>query len=183
MLWTIAIILSLAAVPWIVRPPLVGAKIDQSDRRSIDRPTALSWIDAALALDPRNERARVVRARLRLEGALETWNLTSLPLVRGSIEDYRTALAATPVDPYLHGSKLEAGCCPSRKAIEVRAPGGAEKTALRKVTKQVIAQVGLRRPSLLLEKHSAIGGDRITLLNVKPVLFRASRRQLRRDGD
>jgi tetratricopeptide (TPR) repeat protein len=122
---TIAIVLSLALVPWIVRPPLVGARIDQAIRRPIDRPTALGWADAAIALDPRNERARAVRARLRLDAALETWNLgvtldgrvlssweerraTSLPLVRGAIEDYRTALAETPVDPFFHESLARA---------------------------------------------------------------------------
>jgi tetratricopeptide (TPR) repeat protein/O-antigen ligase len=122
---TIAIVLSLAVVPWIVRPPLVGAKIDQAIRRPIERPTALRRVDAALALDPRNERARAVRARLRLEAALETWNLgvtldgrillsweerraASLPLVRGAIEDLRTALAGTPVDPFFHESLARA---------------------------------------------------------------------------
>ena len=115
----IAIVLSLALVPWIVRPPLVGAKIDEAVRPSIDRPTALGLIDTALALHARNERARAVRARLRLEAALETWDVgvtldgrvlpsweqrraTSLPLVRGAIEDYRIALQETPVDSYLH---------------------------------------------------------------------------------
>src|SRR5207249_6560246 len=66
-----------------------------------------------------------VRARLRLEAALETWNLgvtldgrvlqsweerqaVGLPLVRGAIEDFRVALAETPVDPFLHKSLARA---------------------------------------------------------------------------
>jgi tetratricopeptide (TPR) repeat protein/O-antigen ligase len=118
---TIAIVLSLALVPWIVRPPLVAARLAQALEPGIDRPTALHRVDAALALDPRNERARAARARLRLDAALETWNsgnaidgrlllsweerrAAGLPLVRGAIEDLRTALAGTPVDPFLHES-------------------------------------------------------------------------------
>ena len=122
---TIVIVLSLALVPWILRPPLVTARLNEATRPAIDRQTALNWAEAALAVGPRDEQARAVRARLRLEAALETWNLgvtldgrvllsweerraTSLPLVRGAIEDYRTALAATPVDPYLHESLARA---------------------------------------------------------------------------
>ena len=122
---TIVVVLLLAAVAWILRPPLVAARLNEATRPAMDRPTALGWAEAALAVDPRNERARAVRARLRLEAALETWNLgvtldgrvllsweerraTSLPLVRGTIEDFRTALAATPVDPYLHESLARA---------------------------------------------------------------------------
>jgi tetratricopeptide (TPR) repeat protein/O-antigen ligase len=122
---TIVIALSLALVPWIVRPPLVGARIADALGRPIDRQTALGRIDAALALQPRNERARAVRARFRLDAALETWNLgvtldgrvlqsweerhaAGLPLVRGAIEDFRAALAETPVDPFLHESLARA---------------------------------------------------------------------------
>jgi tetratricopeptide (TPR) repeat protein len=124
-LMTIVTVLLLALVPWILRPPLVTARLNEATRPAIGRPTALDWAEAALAVDPRNERAREVRARLRLEAALETWNLgvtldgpvlssweerraTSLPLVLGAIEDYRIALAATPVDPYLHESLARA---------------------------------------------------------------------------
>jgi len=122
---TIVIVLLLSLVPWILRPPLVTASLNKATRPAIDRPTALNWAEAALAVGPRDERARAVRARLRLEAALETWNLgvtldgrvllsweerraTSLPLVRGAIEDYRTALAAIPVEPYLHESLARA---------------------------------------------------------------------------
>ncbi len=121
----IVIVVSLALVPWILLPPLVTARLNEATRPAIDRQTALNWAEAALAVGPRDEQARAVRARLRLEAALETWNLgvtldgrvllsweerraTSLPLVRGATEDYRTALAATPVDPYLHESLARA---------------------------------------------------------------------------
>jgi tetratricopeptide (TPR) repeat protein/O-antigen ligase len=121
----IVIVPSLALVPWILRPPLVWDLLQAATRRGADRPTALGWAEAALAVDPQNERGRAVRGRLRLEAALETWNLgvtldgrvllswgerraTSLPLVRGAVEDFRTALAGTPVDPYLHESLARA---------------------------------------------------------------------------
>src|SRR5262249_24208698 len=85
------------------------------------RPAALRWAEAALAVDSRNERGLAIRGRLRLEAALETSNLgvtldgrvllsqeerktASLPLARGAVEDFRAALAVTPLDPYLHES-------------------------------------------------------------------------------
>ncbi len=122
---TIVSVSLLALVPWILRPPLVMARLNEATRPAIDRPTALTWSEAALAVDSRDERAREVRARLRLAAALETWNrgvtldgrvlstweerrATSLPLTRGAIEDYRIALAVTPVDPYLHESLARA---------------------------------------------------------------------------
>jgi tetratricopeptide (TPR) repeat protein/O-antigen ligase len=121
----IVVVLLLVLVPWILRPPVVWDRLQEATRRGIDRPTALGWAEAALAVDPRNERARAVRGRLRLEAALETWNLgvtldgrvllsqeerraTSLPLVRGAVEDFRAALAATPIDPYFHESLARA---------------------------------------------------------------------------
>jgi tetratricopeptide (TPR) repeat protein len=122
---TVASVILLTLVPWILRPPLATDRLNEATRPGIDRPTALRWAEAALAVSPRDERARATRARLRLEAALETWNLgvtldgrvlpswderraTSLPLVRGAIEDYRTALAGTPVDPFLHESLARA---------------------------------------------------------------------------
>jgi tetratricopeptide (TPR) repeat protein len=115
----------LALVPWILRPPLVADRLHEATRPGVDRATALRWAEVALAVDPRDERARAVRGRLRREAALETWNLgvtldgrvllswderraTSLPLVQGAIEDYRTALARTPADPVLHESLARA---------------------------------------------------------------------------
>src|SRR5262249_5741494 len=122
---TIVSVVLLTFVPWILRPALVWDRLQEATRPGIDRPAALRWAEAAVAVDPRDGRARATRARLRLEAALETWNLgvtldrrvllswderraTSLPLVQGAIEDYRTALAGTPVDPFLHESLARA---------------------------------------------------------------------------
>jgi tetratricopeptide (TPR) repeat protein/O-antigen ligase len=116
---TLVCVVLLVLVPWIVRPPLVTDRLNEATRPGVDRPTALRWAEAALTVDPRDERARALRGRLRVEAALETWNLgvtldgrvlrswearraTSRPLVQGAIEDYRTALAVTPVDPFVH---------------------------------------------------------------------------------
>jgi len=122
---TIVVVLLLVLVPWILRPPVVWDRLQEATRRGIDRSTALGWAESALAVDPQNERGRAVRGRLRLEAALETWNLgvtldgrvllsqeerraTSLPLARGAVEDFRAALAATPIDPYFHESLARA---------------------------------------------------------------------------
>jgi len=113
------IVLSLALVPWIVRPPLVAARLQMAERPGTDRATALRWVDAALTLDPRAERALALRGRLRLESALETWNFgvtldgrvlptsderrqAGLVLVRGAAQDFRTAIAQVPSDSSLH---------------------------------------------------------------------------------
>src|SRR5262250_3784045 len=109
----------------MLRPPLVADRLHEATRPGVDRPTALRWVEAALSVDPRDERARAVRGRLRLEAALETWNLgvtldgrvllsqeerktTSLPLARGAVEDFRAALTVTPLDPYVHESLARA---------------------------------------------------------------------------
>src|SRR5262249_42555292 len=118
----VAIIVSvtlLTLVPWILRPPLVWDRLEEAKQPGINRSTSLRWAEAALAVDPRDERARGVRAQLRLDAALETWNLgvtldgrvllswderraMGRPLVPGAIEDYRTALAGAPLRTFLH---------------------------------------------------------------------------------
>ena len=118
-LGAMAIVLCVAPVPWIVRPPLVAGRLAEAERSGVDRPTALHWTDAALALEPLGDRALALRGRMRLEAALETWNLgvtvdgrvlptweerrqAGLPLLRGAGEDFRTAIAEVPTDPALH---------------------------------------------------------------------------------
>jgi tetratricopeptide (TPR) repeat protein/O-antigen ligase len=111
-----AVALCVAFVPWIVRPPLAAGRLAEAQRSGVDRPTVLRWTDAALAIEPRGERALDLRGRLRLEAALQTWNVgltadgrvlrtweerrrESLPLLRGAAEDFRTAIAEVPTDP------------------------------------------------------------------------------------
>ena len=118
-LGAMAIVLCVAPVPWIVRPPLVAGRLAEAERSGVDRPTALRWIEAALALEPLGGRALALRGRLRLEAALETWNVgvtadgrvlptwderrqAGLPLLRGAAEDFQTAIAQVPTDPSLH---------------------------------------------------------------------------------
>jgi tetratricopeptide (TPR) repeat protein len=102
-----------------VRPPLVAARLQTAERPGTDRATALRWVEAALTLDPRDERALALRGRLRLESALEIWNFgvtlegrvlptsderrqAGLVLVRGADRDFRTAIAQVPSDSSLH---------------------------------------------------------------------------------
>jgi tetratricopeptide (TPR) repeat protein len=119
-LGALAMVLGVVLVAWIVRPPLVAGRLAEAERAGVDRPTALRWTEAALALEPRSDRALALRGRLRLEAALETWNLgvtadgrllptwderrqAGLPLLSGAAGDFQTAIAAVPTDPSLHG--------------------------------------------------------------------------------
>lgn len=118
-LGAMAIVVSVASVPWIVRPPLVSGRLAEAERFRADRPSALRWTDAALALEPLGDRALALRGQLRLEAALETWNLgvmadgrvlptwderrqAGLPLLRGAAEDFRIAIAEVPSDASFH---------------------------------------------------------------------------------
>ncbi|MFZ1061589.1 MAG: tetratricopeptide repeat protein, partial [Candidatus Rokuibacteriota bacterium] len=106
--------LSLVLVPWIVRPPLVDARL-----RAAGGPEALGKVEEALALHRGNVTALAARARLRLEAARRIWNLgqasdgrvvaeweerrrEAVPVLMDAIQDLRTALARTPTDPFLH---------------------------------------------------------------------------------
>jgi tetratricopeptide (TPR) repeat protein len=116
------IALLLALVPWIVRPPLVGARLAAAELPGTDRPTALRRVEAALALDSRDARALALRGRLRLQTALEIWNsgltpdgqlLASLEerrqaglvLVRGADKDFRDAIAQVPSESWFHDGR------------------------------------------------------------------------------
>ena len=118
-LGAMAIVLCVASVVWIVRPPLVAGRLAEAERSGVDRPTALRWTEAALALEPLGERALALRGRLRLEAALETWNVgvtpdgrvlrtwderrqVGMPLLRSAAEDFQTAISQVPTDPSLH---------------------------------------------------------------------------------
>ncbi len=119
------VLLSLAAVPWIVRPPLVAARLEAAERPGTDRVAALRWVQAALALDPRDERALALRGRLNLAATVELWNsglapdgqvLTSLDerrqaglaLVGGAKRDFADALAQVPSDSRFHDGRARA---------------------------------------------------------------------------
>jgi tetratricopeptide (TPR) repeat protein len=121
----VAIVGALAALPWIVRPPLVAARLQAAERPGTDRVAALRWVRAALALDPRDERARALRGRLDLAATVELWNsglapdgqvLSSLgerrqvglDLARGADQDFAVALARVPSDSRLHDGRARA---------------------------------------------------------------------------
>jgi tetratricopeptide (TPR) repeat protein len=124
-LGAMAIGVSLAALPWIVRPALVLARLQAAERPGTDRVTALRWIQAALALDPHDERALALRGRLRLGATVELWNsgmgpngqvLTTLDerrqaglvLVGEAKQDFADALAQVPSDSRLHDGRARA---------------------------------------------------------------------------
>jgi tetratricopeptide (TPR) repeat protein len=118
-LGAMAIILSLVLTMWIVRPPLVAARLAEATRPGIDRFTAMHWAEAALALNARDERALAVRGRLRRQAALDVWNTgaapdgrvlpsweerlqAALPLAKGAVQDHRAAIRSVPSEPTYH---------------------------------------------------------------------------------
>jgi tetratricopeptide (TPR) repeat protein/O-antigen ligase len=121
----VAVVLFVAVAAWIVRAPVVDTIVAGARGPAVDRATALRRLDRAVAVDPGDERARAARGRLRLEAALDAWNVgvaprrpllqswderrsVAVPLVRGAVEDLRTALSRTPLDPFLHETSARA---------------------------------------------------------------------------
>jgi tetratricopeptide (TPR) repeat protein/O-antigen ligase len=109
-----AVALALALVPWLVRPPLVEARL-----RAVPGDGALGRVDRVLALDPGEARALEVRAKLRAAAALGVWNTgrdregrilrsweerrpEARTLLAGAVTDLRMALSLTPTNPFLH---------------------------------------------------------------------------------
>ena len=172
----VAIVVSLAAVPWIVRPAVVAAPLQAAERPGTDRGTALRRVEAALALDARDERALALRGRLRLAATVELWNsglapdgqvLTSLDerrqaglvLVGGAKQDFETALVAGPV-------RLPA---PRRSSPRLLGPGAARPRERRPPSG--------RRPGLLLARGRAGSREPVSVLDAGG-LRRASGRAL-----
>jgi tetratricopeptide (TPR) repeat protein/O-antigen ligase len=95
----LAIALSLAVVPFLVRPALVEAELE-----ALQGPDLLRHLEQALTIDRQDVRALAARARIRLEAArrLPRFRQHATVLLNGAIEDLRTALSVTPTDPFLH---------------------------------------------------------------------------------
>ncbi len=124
-LGAMAIVLSLVLMVWIVRPPLVAARLAEATRPGVDRFTAIHRAEAALALNGRDERALAVRGRLRRQAALDIWNTgatpdgrllpsweerlqAALPLAIGAVQDHRAAIRGVPSEPTYHGDLARA---------------------------------------------------------------------------
>jgi tetratricopeptide (TPR) repeat protein/O-antigen ligase len=118
-LGAMAVILSLVLMLWIVRPPLVAARLAEATRAGADRFTAIQRAEAALALSPSDARALAVRGRLRQQAALEIWTTgatperrvlpsweerqqAALPLAAGAVQDFQTAIRGVPSEPTYH---------------------------------------------------------------------------------
>jgi tetratricopeptide (TPR) repeat protein/O-antigen ligase len=124
-LGSMAVILSLVLMVWVVRPPLVAARLAEATRAGVDRATAIRRVEAALALNARDERALAVRGRLRRQAALEIWGTgvtpegrvlpsweereqAALPLATGAVQDHRAAIRGVPSEPTYHGDLARA---------------------------------------------------------------------------
>jgi tetratricopeptide (TPR) repeat protein len=118
-LGVLAVVLSLVLTVWILRPPLIDARLAAATRAGADRRTALERAESAVALGAGDERARATRGRLRHQAALEIWNTgttldgrvlssweerqqAALPLLTGAVQDFRTAIRGVPSEPTFH---------------------------------------------------------------------------------
>ena len=118
-LGAVAVVLSLALMLWILRPPLVDTQLAEATRAGVDRLTAIQRVEAALTLNRSDERARAVRGRLRRQAALEIWTTgatlegrilpsweerqqAALPLATGAVQDFRIAIRGVPSEPTYH---------------------------------------------------------------------------------
>jgi tetratricopeptide (TPR) repeat protein len=121
----LAVLVSFVLALWILRVPLVADRLAAAARPGVDRATALERVERALALSARDERALVLRGRLRHQTALEIWNRgttpagrelasweerqrAALPLATGAVEDLRTAIRGVPSEPTFHGELARA---------------------------------------------------------------------------
>jgi tetratricopeptide (TPR) repeat protein len=116
------IALSLAALPVVVRPAMVAARLGAAERPGTDRATALRHVEAALAVDSHDERALALRGRLRLDAAIDLWNSGQRPdgqllaslgerreagltLLAGADRDFADAIAQVPSSAPLHDGR------------------------------------------------------------------------------
>jgi putative inorganic carbon (HCO3(-)) transporter len=114
--------LSLAALPVVVRPAMVRARLQAAEHPGADRATALRAVEAALAVDSHDERALALRGRLRLDGAIELWNSGVTPdgqplgslgerrqagliLLAAADRDFVDAIARVPSSSSLHDGR------------------------------------------------------------------------------
>jgi tetratricopeptide (TPR) repeat protein/O-antigen ligase len=121
----ISVVLSLSLALWILQGALVTARLAEATRAGIDRLTALERTNAALALNPRDERALAMRGRLRRQLALEIWTTgattegrvlsswedrqqAALPLARGAVQDFELAIRGVPSEPTYHEDRARA---------------------------------------------------------------------------
>jgi tetratricopeptide (TPR) repeat protein/O-antigen ligase len=119
LLGALAMVLSLALMLWILRPPLVATRLAEATQAGVDRLTAIQRAEAALALNRSDERTRAVRGRLRRQAALEIWTTgatlegrilpsweerqqAALPLATGAVQDFRVAIRGVPSEPTYH---------------------------------------------------------------------------------
>jgi tetratricopeptide (TPR) repeat protein/O-antigen ligase len=124
-LGALAIVVSLAVVPWIIRPALTTAWLEVARRPGTDRVVTLRGVQAALALDPHDERALALRGRLRLAAMVELTNSgqgpdgqvlstleerrqAGLALVTGAAQDFADALAQVPSGSRYHDGRARA---------------------------------------------------------------------------
>ena len=122
---SVAIVVSLAAVPWIIWPALTMARLQVAERPGTDRAVALRGVQATLALDSRDDRALALRGRLRLAAMVELSNSgvgpdgqvlstleerrrAGLALVTGAAQDFADALARVPSDSRYHDGRARA---------------------------------------------------------------------------
>jgi tetratricopeptide (TPR) repeat protein len=124
-LGAMGVLLCLVLALWIVRAPMISGRLAEATRAGVERLTAMEKVEAAVALAPRDERARATRGRLRHQAAVDVWTsgatldgrvLTSweerqqiaLPLATGAIQDFHIAVRGVPTEPRFHSDLARA---------------------------------------------------------------------------
>src|SRR5262249_46193232 len=117
-LFSLMTLVTILAAAWVAREPIVNGLLE-SARSAPDPTPALRRAHRAVGYDGGEPHAREVRGRLRLEGALDVWNVgatpdkrvllawdqrrdAALPLLGGAIDDLRIALSQTPLSASAH---------------------------------------------------------------------------------
>lgn len=179
------VLLALAAIPPIVRAPLVEARLGAAGSAAVG-------VERAVALAPGDAEARWARARRRIALARQIWDsgLTAdghvlvswaerrreaRALFDGAAEDLRIALATRPSDPFLHEALgwAHGGAA----AIDDGDPRTRVAAALTALGRAIALQPG--NPYLYRSLMALALGQREPLV---PVALLAARRAIERDS-
>jgi tetratricopeptide (TPR) repeat protein/O-antigen ligase len=124
-LGSVATVVSLGALPWIIWPALTTARLQVAERPGTERAVAFHGVQAALALDPHDDRALALRGRLRLGAMVDLMNSglgpdgqvlstleergrAGLALVTGAAQDFSEALVRVPTNSGYHDGRARA---------------------------------------------------------------------------
>ena len=169
----VVLCLCLVLALWIVLAPMISGCLAEATRAGVDRLTAMQKVEAAVALGPRDERARATRGRLRHQAAVEVWtsgatldgrvlasweerHQAALPLATGAVQDFNVAVREVG-EQILFLHRLQPGGADRSYGIEVGRLAGLPTPVLARA-----------RDILALLEGEHLGGARGTTRVSKP---------------